>query len=94
MTSPDRTPSLFETIDLRLNDRPFTEVNVDPDAGHLVIVGYGPLTYLLFLDGSTVDVGDATTTGRLALEVRGYVRYEQAGGVHYIEIEGHELRAP
>lgn len=93
MTSPDQPPSLFETIDLRLNDRTFSEVKVDPDVGHVVIVDYGPLTFLLFLDGSTVDDGD-TATGRLALEVRGYSAQDPVGSVHYIEIERHELSAP
>lgn len=88
MSSP-RDQQLFDLIDMRADLRAITEVAVEPD-GNLLVLGWGPLTFLVFVDG--VDgIGEGANTRRLQVEVRGFSGQEQTTDTLVARTEVHEI---
>ena len=81
---------LFDLIDNRAEFRSITEIAVDPDGGDLIVLGWGPLTFLVFVDG--VDgIGEGANTRRLQVELRGFSGQEQTTETIVARSEVHEI---
>jgi hypothetical protein len=81
---------LFDLIDNRAEFRSITEVAVDSDGGDLIVLGWGPLTFLVFVDG--VDgIGEGANTRRLQVELRGFSGQEQTTETIVARSEVHEI---
>lgn len=81
---------LLGLIQHRAEFRSVTEIAVDPDGGDLVVLGWGPLTFLVFVDG--IDgIGEGASTRRLQVELRGFSGQEQTTDTIVARSEVHEI---
>lgn len=88
--SSSSSQQLFDLIDARAEFRSITEIAVDSDGGDLIVLGWGPLTFLVFVDG--IDgLGDGANTRRLQVELRGFSGQEQTTDTIVARSEVHEI---